>query len=408
MKGYSKVISFAAVVAFAVVATMPVLANNDKSQGNEHRSKRATDVQIHPRIQLKGADAERFKKIKKHDEELAVKGKPTKSQKPPKNEEPTSSIAATGVIGEDLEEGAQKYAIVIGICDYPAGLEYGDICESDGDAKYMYHALTTEYGFLPENISLFRDMIADTEGEMQSQGATYDGIKSAIDHLRDDGIVTSKDEVVFFFSGHGVTGLYDDGDGEVRKNNPDEAILVHNGVDQYEYIWDGELRDWFTNFPTDRITFIFDTCKAEGMNDVMENSSTDENGVGRVFIAATTEKGNAHVYSGGADGEGVFSHYFVKNGIRGYNGAGGGWADGYNQLGWDSRTQDGWTTYVDDDGKIIGGELVSPPVIGQDGFVVMEEAYEYAKEKTAAWYSDQEVVVEDLFTNDLLLGYYLQ
>ncbi len=357
----------------------------DVSVGDVMRSDRATDVQIHPRVQMQGAQKEKFIREKKQDEEYAVKGKPVKPPVPPVDEETT--VTATGVTGAALPGNGVKYAIVIGICNYPDGLPYGDICLSDGDALNMYHALTTEYGFLPENISLFRDIQDELDGEVVSYAAKYDNIKASVDHLR--GIVHPEDEVVFFFSGHGVTGLYNDGDAEIRKTDPDEAILVHNGIDQYAYIWDGDLKQWFGDFKTERITFVFDSCRAGGMNDVMQNNVSNING--RIFVAATSEKGTAYVYTSGETGEGIFSHYFVNNGMRGYVGPGGGWADGYNQIGWDYRTLDGW---------------LNGPVIGQDGYVVVEEAYEYAKEKVASYYSDQIVAIKDLFENDDLLGTY--
>lgn len=383
------VISIMIVVFFCVqCAIVRAKEQNDQknvSVGDMMRSSRATDIQIHPRVQMRGAQKEKFIKEKKRDDIYAVKGKPAKPSVPPVDKETT--LAATGVTGAMLSESSVKYAVVIGICDYPDGLTYDDICLSDGDALNMYHALIMEYGFLPENISLLRDMADELDGDVKSKSATYDNIKSAVDHVRS--VVDADDEVIFFFSGHGVTGIYDDGDAEVKKNNPDEAILVHNGVDQYAYIWDGDLRQWFSDFATERITFVFDTCRADGMNDVMQNVSVSDNGP--IFVAATSEKGTAYVYSSGEAGEGIFSHYFVNNGMRGYVGPGGGWADGYNQIGWDDRMLDGW---------------LNGPVIGQDGYVVVEEAYEYAREKVANYYSDQIVTIKDLFKNDNLLGEY--
>jgi hypothetical protein len=510
------------VLVFVFTALTGVFADNSKSRGNENRSEtgklHAKNIKIQPRILLKGEAAEKFKKNKKADELLAIKGKPVKSicgpaattyesdssdfegslcvaggdlegavpEFPPSGEsvewtcndgkktidtciayrkdvepqislpecgpaattyestatsfkegfcvsgtvesEPefpltgdsvdwncildgqtknctatveeagnTSTISATGILGAG--PSADKHAIVIGICDYPDFLEYSDICESDGDAMNMTRALHTEYGFPVENIYLFRDIAMDsvsTSGEsVISYPASRSNIMGAIETLK--GKVGADSQIVFFFSGHGVTGNIE-GDDEAL----DEALLVHNGLEnlnknkgegQFEYIWDDELKDAFEGFATERITFIFDTCKAEGMNDVMEGFTTDENGIGRVFVAATEEDTNAYVYSSGEAGEGLFSHYFVSNGMRGYAGVGGGWADGYNQIGWDYRTEDGY---------------YNPPVEGQDGLVTIEEAYEYAKDKLGIIFSSSEQVptLEDFFTNDLLLGYW--
>ncbi len=309
----------------------------------------------------------------------------------------TPTISATGIFGAGPL--VDKHAIVIGICDYPDFLEYSDICDSDGDAVNMTRALHTEYGFPTKNIHLFRDIAMDsvsTDGEdVISYPASKTNIMNAIETVKREAGTNS--QVVFFFSGHGVTANL-----EGSTEDLDEALLVHNGIEnknknqmegQFEYIWDDELKEVFEDFETERITFIFDTCKAEGMNDVMEGFNTDENGVGRVFIAATEEEKNAYVYSTGEQGEGLFTHYFVKNGMRGYDGVGGGWADGYNQIGWDYRTEDGYNY---------------PGVTGQDGLVVIEEAYEYAKDKLGLIFSSQEQVpiLKDFFTHDLLLGYW--
>ncbi len=527
MKKYS-IIGILVAVVFAFTALSGVFADNSKSGDNKKSSKtdklNAKNVKIHPRISLKGADAEKFKKNKELDEILMTKGQPYKStcgsaaatyefattefagdfctkgevvivtdpllfplspdvsvywdclykgitthceasmiaeeiqiplsecglaattyesavelnlddlcatssviETPPlslslspgdkvdwtcvlgnetpvdcsadvKEAEIAPTISATGVLG--MNPSTNKHAIVIGICDYPDFLEYSDICESDGDAANMARALHMEYDFPIANIHLFRDIIENsvsTGGEnVISYSASKTNIIKAIDDLRlqvkKEKEAGTDSEVVFFFSGHGVTGNID-GDNELL----DEALLVHNGFEninknkgdgQFEKIWDDELKAEFADFETDRITFIFDTCKAGGMNDVMEGFSEEDSE--RVFVASSSEEGSSYVYSDGEEGEGLFSHYFVKNGMRGYIGVGGGWADGYNEIGWDYRTEDGYAS----------------PVIGQDGLVAIEEAYEYAKDKLGFLSVEQIPTLKDFFVNDLLLGYW--
>jgi len=282
-----------------------------------------------------------------------VKGKPATPPGKDKNNGP----AATGILG-DTTTGT-KYAIVIGICDYP-GTDH-DICWSDGDSLNMYNALTNLYGYTSDNIYLFRDTIPN-HLDITDGPATFANIKVAVDEIRvkvNSG--TGGDEVVFFFSGHGADGIAQDSDKETR----DEGIVVHNGTNLV-VIWDGQLREWFSDFNTTRIVFVFDSCLAGGMNDVAVD--------GRVVNMATEETQVAYVYSKGEpgvkEGEGVFSHYFVNEGMLQAR------ADQYDH---------------DKDG-------VKPE--GND--VVVEEAFDYADGIIPSIWEKQNPVISDKFTNDLL------
>jgi len=67
-----------------------------------------------------------------------------------------------------------------------------------------------------------------------------------------------------------------------------------------------------SGFDTSRIIFIFDSCLAGGMNDVAK--------AGRIVVAGTEENQVGYVLtrgdeSSGIFGEGVFSHYFVNEGM---------------------------------------------------------------------------------------------
>jgi len=298
-----------------------------------------------------------------------TKGKP--SSPPGQDKKKESEGAATGILGETAT--GNKYAIVIGICDYP-GTDH-DLCDSDGDSLHMYKALTTLYGYDPANIRLFKDMGGTTGpilNNVNYTAPTQDNIFNAIEEIK--GLVTSSDdEVVFFFSGHGGSGNADDDDTE----DIDEAIVVHDsdgvmdddGYSTLDFIWDGELKSWFNGFGTSRIVFVFDTCLAGGMNDVADT--------GRVVAMATEETKSAYVYSragedvdgdGIYDGEGVFSRYFVNEGML------QNLADGYNQLK---------TT---------------------DNNVAVEEAFDYAKGSIPGRLKrKQKPVISDNFVNDLLL-----
>lgn len=257
--------------------------------------------------------------------------------------------AATGILGEKVT--GNKYAVLIGICNYPG--DKNDICDSDGDSYNMREALIKNYGYLSDNIKWFRDM-GGTLPEGNYEIPSWANISNAVAGIKSN--ATSGSEIVFFFSGHGANGIAQDTDSE-RK---DEAIVVHDGTN-LEYIWDGELRGWFSTFDTSRIVFIFDSCLAGGMNDVADN--------GRVVSMGTGENQSAYVYSYGEYGEGVFSHYFVNEGML------QGLGDRYD------HDQDGALLEKDD--------------------VVVEEAFDYAKENIPKFF--QTPVISDFFINDLLL-----
>ena len=356
---------------------MPVVAamksnsteNNasQNSKSDSFRSMHATNIKI----------------VKKIPASLAVeetKGGPAIPPGQDKDDD-FSERVATGVPSNEII--GNKYAVVIGICDYPD--EDWDICLSDGDSYHMVTALIENYGYDPDNIYWFRDNGGEIEvdGNIINYGIpTHENISAAVMNIKN--VATSDDEVIFFFSGHGVSGLVIDGvindDGEYIDENPDEGIVVHDsnigeedgdGYSTLDFIWDGELRSWFYGFGTDRIVFIFDTCLAGGMNDVVR----DENGAdykNRVVVMSSRETQSSGVYSSGEFGEGIFSHYFVNEGIL------QGLADGYNQL--------------------------SEP----DTDVTVEEAFDYTKENLPTYLKfRQNPVISDMFTNDLLLGYNL-
>jgi hypothetical protein len=193
--------------------------------------------------------------------------------------------AATGVLG--TPSSGDKYAILVGISDYPGTAN--DLQYCDDDAQDIYDALTTLYGYEEGNIRL----LVDTN-------ANYDAIQNAINDIKSK--AGADDEVVFFFSGHGANGRTDDGDRE----KVDEAIVAHDGSNLVP-IWDGQLRAWFAGFNTSRIIFIFDSCLAGGM--------TDLQGPGRIINMACSENGVSYEDDSWQNGQ--FTYFFVDQGMLG-------------------------------------------------------------------------------------------
>lgn len=246
--------------------------------------------------------------------------------------------AATGVLG--TPSSGDKYAILVGISDYPG--EANDLQYSDDDAQDIRNALITLYGYSSDNIHLLLDL-----------DASFTAIRDAIDDIKSKAV--AGDEVVFFFSGHGTKGKVDDGD----KEKIDEAIVSHDGDPSGSliYIWDGQLRDWFADFNTSRIIFIFDSCLAGGM--------TDLKGTNRIINMACSESGVS--YEGGLWQNGQFTYFFVDQGMLASQ------ADRY-----------------DHDNDSILPEATD---------VVVEEAFDYAKANCQM----QKPTISDSFSNDLLL-----
>lgn len=210
-----------------------------------------------------------------------------------------STNAATGVLGAQLGTTAVKYAIIIGISDYPGTTS--DLGYCDDDAVDVDIALKTRYGFKDENIIKF----INPEGTEYSGGvltATRQNILSAIETVSLK--ANPEDEVVFYYSGHGGNGRAADGDTEAT----DECIWTHDGTN-FLPIWDGELKAAFRNYKTSRIAFVFDSCYAGGMTDLAAP--------GRLLAMGSSE--NSLSYEWESLGNGEFTYYMFEQGMT--NGA---------------------------------------------------------------------------------------
>ena len=241
---------------------------------------------------------------------------------------------ATGVLGERIT--GSRYAIVIGISDYPGSGSDLEYC--DDDALLMQAVLEGVYGFPPENVTV----LVDDQAKNISILAAIEQVKSQ---------ANTGDEVVFFYSGHGASGVANDGDTEKK----DEAIVCWNQAgDDFAYIWDGQLKSSFAGFNTSRIIFIFDSCYAGGMTDLA--------GPGRIISMASAE--NTLSYELTSLEQGEFTYYFVEEGMH------QGKADIYDHNNDGSANPD----------------------------VVVEEAFDYTKANCQY----DKPTISDNFVNDLL------
>jgi len=198
----------------------------------------------------------------------------------------TVPTAASGTLGDLLSNNAKKYAIVIGINDYPG--TGSDLQYTVADADEMTNVLLNTYEF-------------DYVIELIDAAATKTAILEAIADVKTS--AKSGDEVVFYFSGHGAKGKADDGD----KNNVDQAIVVQEDG-HFAFIWDGELVQWFSGFSATRIVFIFDSCLSGGMSVLKAD--------GRVVCMASTINGMSLEGAGWGGGHGQFTYYFAEEGME--------------------------------------------------------------------------------------------
>jgi len=337
MKG----IWFSCLAIFLVVALMlPATAYAGKPDVRAN----ATSVEIVKKIGVRG---------------VSLMGPPSRGPKPD---------VATGIIGEEVS--GTRYAIIIGISDYPGPdhvLEGGyDLSYADDDAEDMAFLLESIYGF--ENIQLLVD-----------EEATRDAILTEIANLK--GSVSEGDEVVFFFSGHGVKCTPKptpaQGGGQVGIVTWGEEDFPLPG---FGYIWDKELREAFRGFETDRIVFIFDSCLMGGMIDLGKK--------GRIICMATTQTGVAIEY-----GEDYVDYYPTVPGLEPFNH--GLFTYFFVELG----MTEGGADFYDHDGD---------EVYGEPSDVTVEEAFDFARfylegvsiATEGLW---QIPTISDIFLEDLML-----
>lgn len=148
--------------------------------------------------------------------------------------------ASTGILGTPPPSNEKKWALIIGIADYaPEGPEGSDLVYTDDDALDMNRTLVEKYGYLVDHIIL-----------LINSSATKEWILGNITLLKE--YAQAGHEVVFFFSGHGT------------KEKDESGIVPHD----LEVIWDSELAMAFSDFATDRICFIIESCYSGGMDGV--------------------------------------------------------------------------------------------------------------------------------------------
>lgn len=338
-----KIIVSAVSLAF-LLGTAGAFAQVQKEKPNFAKPLKVRDFKIEKKLVISEKDRQAADEL--------LKGKPAGGSSSASGK--TSTISATGILGDHNVDSSKKFAIVIGLSNYAGTIN--DLCINktdavgtdcaDGDSLNMQKALKG-YGFQDGNIHMFRD---DNTNFAAIQAAVADIVATA----------GSDSEIVFFFSGHSATA----DDNAFGTGDPMHVGLALYNANGGEIIWDQQLKEWFSAAKTSRVAFIFDTCHAGGLESYLKIA-------GREVIMSSTEKQYSYTYSlGGPNGpgEGMFAHYFVVAG------ASNKLADGYNALK------------------------------EKDGLVAAEEAYEFSKKYVPLATSKRQTpVIGDSFFNDLLL-----
>ena len=193
--------------------------------------------------------------------------------------------AFTALAQEETEEEVEpkKYAVVVGISDYP-GSE-NDLRYTDDDAREI-NSLLKSQGY-ETKLLLDRDV-------------TKTNIKNSMGWLQLN--ATKKDTVVFYFSGHG----YQDRDVGIKdeKDGLDEYLVNHD-YEKNGMLRDDELAEYMKDIDGTKVV-VLDTCHSGGFIDGSSDLAED----GYVVITAS----DADEYSQESPRleNGVFTYYFLK------------------------------------------------------------------------------------------------
>ena len=245
----------------------------------------------------------------------------------------------TAVYAKGDEVTAKRYAIVIGISDYPGEgsiFEGGmDLFYADDDAVLMKHVLEDPYNF--DNVVLLTD-----------QAATRGRILSEIAKLKKR--VGEDDKVVFYFSGHCFPWVPSVGMSVVDPVGIATWRGQGNDAAGFALIRDFELKRAFEGFGTDRIVFIFDCCLAGGMTELAGDGRIVCMAAGAGQQAAEVGPEYAFMFPSPIPSE-MLGLYYAENGL--------------------------FTYFFAELGLQYGLADIYPPGDG-DGYVTVEEAFYFA------------------------------
>lgn len=138
-----------------------------------------------------------------------------------------------------VDNPVEKYAILVGINDYPG--EGDDLLASVTSMNAMYDLLTIRYGFPYENVFTFTD-----------QSANSVPIVNTFEHIVEEERIDSNDIFMFYFSGHGG-----------NNSTGHEYVLLNDSR-----VYGGELNvlaEYLRTYHEPTVIMILDSCHSGGM-----------------------------------------------------------------------------------------------------------------------------------------------
>jgi hypothetical protein len=231
-----------------------------------------------------------------------------------------TAVYARGDKGDrhDGDGDVERYALVIGISDYPGHLNVLkgglDLFYADDDARTTREVLKHTYGIEPQNITVLED-----------RKATYSGILAEIAKLNEK--VDEDDEVLFTFSGHAVVPdiepfrQFFDPSGSYPEETVGLLVWADDLNNNYPWLlMDVDLEDAFADFNTDNIVFVFDNCFAERFDELADEGrvligATEVNGISGEYGPHYASVGAVKLQDIGWMRQGLFSYFFFVQGL---------------------------------------------------------------------------------------------
>ncbi len=168
-------------------------------------------------------------------------------------------IGSCSLSSQSVSTPANRYALVIGVQDYPnSAHDSSDLKYTDDDAADLAVSLAEQGWTVKTRLISSTDASIDTDGS-----PTYANIKAAIDTLSSDNNAT----ILVYFSGHGST------------DNGTPYIIPYDGLttaetpyygqyyqisDQTKWIAPSTLKSWIEAVPAKNRVLILDSCYSGG------------------------------------------------------------------------------------------------------------------------------------------------
>lgn len=271
---------------------------------------------------------------------------------------------------------ANRYALVIGVQDYPNSAHVdNDLSYPDDDASDLATLLASR------GWTVKKKLISTSDGSIATDGSpTYANIKEAIDSLSTDDSAT----ILVYYSGHGST---DNGtpyiipyDGLTTTETPYSyygQTYYYQNDDLTKWITPATLSSWMEAVPAKNRVLVFDSCYSGGFvtgANAVDTSPADYSQA----LGTTAETGV--LLAALSDFNNLVASNLASLGERDLVALS---ASGSDEVSWDDSTSGhgAFTNYflkAADSGDADG-----------DGYVTISEAYAYAKAKIKANWNAQ-------------------